>query len=155
MPPSESTSRHLIVVGVDGSEPSDAAARWALEQARLTGSRLEVVTAWQSVGSWGMSWGVAVPIPTDYDPVADARTMLEPIVEELKRLAPTVAIDVKVVEGHPAEVLMEASRHADLLVVASRGHGEFAGMLIGSVSQHLATQAHCPVVIVREAEDRA
>ncbi len=155
MPPSESASSQVIVVGVDGSEASNAAARWAAEQARLTGSRLEVITAWQAVGSWGMSWGVAIPIPSDYDPAADARTMLDPIVDELRRNAPDVAIDVNVVEGHPAEVLMEASRHADLLVVASRGHGEFAGMLIGSVSQHLATQAHCPVVIVREAEDQA
>jgi len=60
-----------------------------------------------------------------------------------------VEIDTLVVEGHPAEVLVEASSHADLLVVASRGHGQFGGMLLGSVSQHCATHAHCPVVIVR------
>ena len=66
---------------------------------------------------------------------------------------PTVTIDSRAVEGHPAEVLVEASRHTELLVVSSRGHGEFTGMLLGSVSQHCAAHAHCPVVIVRDYDE--
>ena len=53
------------------------------------------------------------------------------------------------VEGYPAPTLIDEAREADLLVVGSRGHGAFAGMLLGSVSQHCAQQAACPVVIVR------
>jgi nucleotide-binding universal stress UspA family protein len=139
----------VVVVGVDGSESSVEAARWACEQARLTGSRLEVISAWQEAGAWGMSWGMAIPIPSDFDPAGDTRTMLDGIVAALAGAAPSVPIDTLVVEGHPAEVLVEASGHARLLVVASRGHGQFSGMLLGSVSQHCAAHAHCPVVIVR------
>jgi nucleotide-binding universal stress UspA family protein len=53
-------------------------------------------------------------------------------------------------EGHPAPLLVEASRGAALLVVGSRGHGEFAGMLLGSVSEHCVSNAHSPVVVVRD-----
>lgn len=57
-----------------------------------------------------------------------------------------------ILEGHPAQVLIEATRDADLLVVGSHGHGAFAGMLLGSVSQHRVQHAHCPVVVVRSPD---
>ena len=57
-------------------------------------------------------------------------------------------IERRVVEGAPATVLVDESRQADLLVVGSRGHGGFAGLLLGSVSQQCAHHAACPVVIV-------
>jgi nucleotide-binding universal stress UspA family protein len=53
------------------------------------------------------------------------------------------------VEGNPAQVLLDASAGADLLVVGSRGHGGFASALLGSVSQHCVHHADCPVVIIR------
>ncbi len=141
---------HTIVVGVDGSDASVAAARWGFEQARLTGSHLEVVSAWQTAGSWGLAWGIAMPIPPEFDPAAVTRSMVDEVMQTLKREFPTVAASSRIEEGHPAEVLVEASRHADLLVVGSRGHGGFSGLLIGSVSQHCAAHAASPVVIVRE-----
>jgi nucleotide-binding universal stress UspA family protein len=55
-----------------------------------------------------------------------------------------------VIEGHPAPALIEASRGADLFVLGSRGHGEFVGMLLGSVSEHCVTHAHCPVLVLRD-----
>jgi nucleotide-binding universal stress UspA family protein len=154
VPGTEIDTTPTVVAGIDGSDASVAAARWAARQASITGSRLEVVSAWQGPGSWGISWGTAIPIPTDWDPVADTQSMVDEVIGSLVPDFPTVTIESRVAEGHPAEVLVEASRHADLLVVGSRGHGEFAGMLIGSVSQHCAAHAKCSVVIVREREDR-
>jgi nucleotide-binding universal stress UspA family protein len=58
------------------------------------------------------------------------------------------AIDTLIEEGHPALVLVGEARYADLLVVGNRGHGEFAGMLLGSVSEYCVTHASCPVVVV-------
>jgi nucleotide-binding universal stress UspA family protein len=96
-----------------------------------------------------------VPVPEDYDPEADVLSMVERIVEELAGEFPAVTIDTKAVTGPPAEVLIEASRHADLLVVGSRGHNQVSGLLLGSVSQHCATRALCSVVIVRNTGDTA
>jgi len=137
-----------IVVGVDGSDGSADAARWAFGQAALTGSHVEVITAWR----WPSSWGAAIPMPTGFDPAGDARSMADEITGPLADEFPTVNIHTRIVEGHPAEVLVEASRYADLLVVSSRGHGEFSGMLIGSVSLYCATRASCPVLVYREPE---
>jgi nucleotide-binding universal stress UspA family protein len=65
---------------------------------------------------------------------------------------PGVAIERRVEEGPAAHVLVDRSAEADLLVVGSRGHGEFSGMLLGSVSQHCAANAHCPVLVHRTPE---
>jgi nucleotide-binding universal stress UspA family protein len=63
---------------------------------------------------------------------------------------PEVTIVSLVVEGHAAAVLVERSEGADLLVVGTRGHGRFTGMLLGSVSEHCVIHARCPVLVVRE-----
>lgn len=134
-----------IVVGVDGSSSSLEALSWAARLADLTDSVLEVVTTWE----WPASYGWAVPVPADFDPEADVQRMLESAVAHVRAAYPGLRIDPRVVSGHPAPVLVEASKGADLLVVGSRGHGEFVGMLLGSCSEHCATNAHCPVLIYR------
>jgi nucleotide-binding universal stress UspA family protein len=134
-----------IVVGVDGSPPSCQALRWAAGQARLTGASLQVVTSWE----YPTTYGWVPPYPPDFDPAGDARRLLEQTVGDVLGDDPGVEIGVEVAEGHAAPVLVEAARGAALLVVGNRGHGGFAGMLLGSVSEHCVRHAPCPVTVVR------
>ena len=140
------TTRRRIVVGVDGSQSSLAALRWAVRQAELTGAPLEIVSAWE----WPVSLlGWETPLPDDYDPAEEARRQLDKAVSAV--LTPRDATEARrtVIEGHPAPVLEALSKTADLIVIGSHGHGEFAGMLLGSVSEHCITHCHCPVVVTR------
>jgi nucleotide-binding universal stress UspA family protein len=136
-----------IVAGVDGSDSSLQALEWAAHQTELTGSRLDVIMTWE----WPIIYG-STQVPFDYDPRSDAETWLGEAVKKLRERRPALNATGTVVEGHPAPVLVEESRTADLLVLGSRGHGEFVGMLLGSVSEHCVTNAHCPVVVVRDRQ---
>ncbi|HUO48787.1 MAG TPA: universal stress protein [Acidimicrobiales bacterium] len=140
-----------IVVGVDGSPSSVRALHWAADQARRTGDRLEVVTTWE----FPTTYGWVPPYPPDFDPSGDARRLLEETVAA--ELGDHAGIDVElvVVEGHAAPVLVEQAKGAQLLVVGSRGHGGFAGMLLGSVSEHCVHHASCPVIVVRGTHEHA
>jgi len=137
-----------IVVGVDGSPSSLAALDWAARQGELTGSSLELVMAWE----WPTSYGAPFVFTTEWNPAADAAKVLDGAVATLRAAHPGLAIDSTVVEGHPAVALVGASEGAQLLVVGCRGHGEFAGMLLGSVSEHCVTNAHCPVLVMRDGK---
>lgn len=134
----------LIVAGVDGSEESEHALRWAVHQAELTGARLHVVSAWQVPIGYGFPEAY---IGTDIED--GIRANLRQVLHD----TPTgdVPVTSAVINGVPAAVLVEASRAAELLVVGSRGRGAFAGLLLGSVSAHCVTHAHCPVTVVRTA----
>ena len=134
-----------IVVGVDGSPSSKAALRWALQQARRAGGRVQAVTAWELPASYG--W--APVLPYEDLAVTAGKVLGESVQEALGYDEPDVPVLESVVAGHPAQVLIDASAHTGLLVVGSRGHGAFAGTLLGSVSQHCAQHARCPVVVVR------
>jgi nucleotide-binding universal stress UspA family protein len=134
-----------IVVGIDGSKSSLSALAWAGQQAKLTGAALELVTAWV----WPATYGAPLGISPDYDPAADARRVLEAAERSILEVHPELEVHGTLVEGHPSPVLVKASQDAALLVVGCRGHGEFAGMLLGSVSEHCATNAHCPVLVLR------
>jgi nucleotide-binding universal stress UspA family protein len=135
-----------IVAAIDGSESSILALRWAAQQAELTGSALEIIMTWE----WPTTYGWALPFPAEYNPAAEAQKVLDHAVEKALAEHPKVAVRSRLIEGHPAPVLVDASMDADMLVVGSRGHGEFAGMLLGSVSEHCTANAHCSVVVVRE-----
>jgi nucleotide-binding universal stress UspA family protein len=137
-----------IVVGVDGSPAADEALRWAVGQGKLTGIPVDVVMAWEYPAA-AAGFGMA-PVG-DYDvsfEQAAEKTVAEAIADVADR-ASGVQVQGRAVFGNPAAVLLDAARHADLLVVGSRGHGGFAGALLGSVSQHLVHHARCPVVIIR------
>jgi nucleotide-binding universal stress UspA family protein len=141
------TSR--IVAGVDGSPSSLSALRWAVRQARLTGAAVDAVIAWHNPASrGGYGWITAGPGQDfDFQEVA-AKTLTEAIASILGP-ASDISVRTQVTEGHPAQILLDASDHADLLVVGSRGWGGFAEALLGSVSQHCVQHASCPVVVVR------
>jgi len=136
---------HRIVVGIDGSPTSTAVAEWAAHQAELTGATLEALMTWE----WPTSYGWSLPIPSGFDPGQDSETLLDEVLEPVRAAHPSVSIQATVIEGHPAPLLVKASQGADLLVVGSRGHGGFAGMLLGSVSEHCVTNARCPVLVLR------
>lgn len=140
-----------IVVGVDGSDGSKRALRWAAEEARARGGRLTLVRAWYpSASLYGFGFGLI-----DAEAVSDLRILaqkqLEEICTENADILDGIDVDCRVVEDLAANALLEAARDADLLVVGTRGHGGFAGLLLGSVSAHCAHHTPCPLVIVPPA----
>ena len=137
------TKSTRIVVGVDGSAASVDALRWAARQAELTGSSLDATISWHYPTQYGS--GIYLET-TDWPGLAQAT-----LTAALTAAGTDLAADSTqtVVEGHPADVLVTASADADLLVVGSRGHGGFAGLLLGSVSEYVIAHAHCPVVVIR------
>lgn len=138
---------HRIVVGTDGSPTSIAALEWAVHQAELTGAALEIIMTWE----WPFSYGWSA-VPENYMPADECENLLAKVIEPIRQTHPNLSIQSTVVEGHPAPLLVEASRGADLLVLGSRGRGEFVGMLLGSVSEHCVSNAHCPVLVVRDGK---
>jgi nucleotide-binding universal stress UspA family protein len=134
-----------IVVGVDGSGPSRATLRWAMEQARLTRASVDAVMAWQYSNLFTPAAG------RDADIEGGSREALGKVIDQEGGAGPGVPVNPVVAEGHAAEVLLGAARDADLLVVGSRGHGGFAGALLGSVGQHCVQHATCPVVVIRDS----
>ncbi|HKS48211.1 MAG TPA: universal stress protein [Amycolatopsis sp.] len=129
--------RGPMLVGADVSPSAATVLAFAFAEAALTGAPLTVVRTWEQF-------------------LADTATVHE---EERRALAeqllpwrekfPTVEVDPLVVRGKPGPVLLEFGKHARLIVVGSRGHGEVTGLLLGSTSQRLARHAPCPVAIVR------
>jgi nucleotide-binding universal stress UspA family protein len=129
-----------IVVGVDGSSQAAAALGHAWQLAEATGAELVVVAAW-----------TYPPVFTGYtdsiDPEADAWAVLDQALTGRFDGAVPEEISKKTVPGPAAAALIEESKDADLLVVGSRGHGGFSGLLLGSVSAQCAEHAHCPVLV--------
>jgi nucleotide-binding universal stress UspA family protein len=145
MPAIQESKDHRIVVGVDGSPSSCEALRWAVQQAALTGSAVDAVIAWHDPASYaGYGWLIA---DTSYADLG-AKALGDAVTNTLKDDS-EVTVRQHVVEGHPARVLLDAAEGADLLVVGNRGHGGFAEMLLGSVSQHCVNHSPCPVVVIR------
>jgi len=141
----------LIVVGIDHSKGANAALQFALKEARLRQATLRVVHAWQFayVGATGLE-GMLPVVGGEFEDFRQGGVVvLDEILREVVADTRGVTIERRLDQGTPAAVLIEESRDADLLVVGSRGHGGFAQLLLGSVSQQCAQHAFCPVVIVR------
>jgi nucleotide-binding universal stress UspA family protein len=152
-PTSESAMAHgRIVVGVDGSDPSLHALRWADRQAQLTGATVEAVTAWEMPASFG--WAGAVPgLPEDLDIGAIATENLMEAINQALPKERADAVNPVTVMGNPTQVILDRAEGAELVVVGARGLGTFRATLLGSVSHTVTLHAPCPVVVVRgEAE---
>ena len=137
-----------VVVGVDGSDDSKAALKWAVEYGQRYEAPVEALAVWD--------------IPTSYGYLAAYAESGEKIEERTRELLEetvrdAVGADSAVVQkterGHPSSTLVEASKSAQLLVLGTRGHGAFAGMLLGSVSQHCVAHSKCPFVVVPSAKE--
>jgi nucleotide-binding universal stress UspA family protein len=135
------TSASPIVVGIDGSATSAAALKRAARIADALDVDLIAVSAWQRPAFYG---GYVMP---DYSPEDDWRQMLQDTIVSVFGHTPPARLRSELREGSPAQVLLDASKGAQMLVVGSRGHGGFAGLLLGSVSSAVAEHAECPVLV--------
>jgi nucleotide-binding universal stress UspA family protein len=134
-----------IVVGVDGSDGSKRALRWAVEEARLRALPVQAVHAWH-VPYADLSPFVPVVDPEIFHEAG--RQALDDVVASVDGSGLEHPIERVVAYGPAVTVLTDAAEGADLLVVGARGLGGFTGLLLGSVSQHVAKHRGCPVVIV-------
>jgi nucleotide-binding universal stress UspA family protein len=142
-------STRRIVVGVDGSPGSKTALKWAMTQARLTGATVEAITTWQDPAQYGTAYGwTAAAFEGDSYATTMVKVLDDTIAEVTAGMPQPVTVLAQVINGHPAEALTHAAAGAEMLVVGSRGHGTFAGIVLGSVSQHCVQHAPCPVVVV-------
>jgi nucleotide-binding universal stress UspA family protein len=135
-----------IVVGIDTSEAAGQALEWAAEEARLRRAALQVVHAWQLpfVGA-----APFVPSSVAVEDFEDAvRRFLGDAVNGLDADGMARPVEGILVSGGAASAILDAAEGAGLVVVGSRGHGGFRGLLVGSVSQHIAHHATCPAVVV-------
>jgi nucleotide-binding universal stress UspA family protein len=141
-----------IVVGIDGSEQSKGALRYAVEEGRVHGAPVVAVLAWDAPVPPA---DATIAPPVDFPALlaeaqAEAEGLLEDVVAEVVGAdADGVRVERRAIEGPPAAVLLDAAGVADLLVVGSRGRGGFARLLLGSVSEQVAHHAPCPVLIHR------
>lgn len=142
-----------IVVGVDGSDESRVALRFAFDDAARRAARVEVVRAFPTPEYWAVAYGMAAPVPLDEirdETERATRALVDDVVAGLGRVG-SVPVDVVAAPGAPARVLLDAAQGADLLVVGHRGRGGIASAMLGSVGLHCVLHAPCPVTVVRPA----
>ena len=139
----------VIVVGVDGSEASIEALRYAHSLAVPLAAKVVALACWDvpQVYDGYVAMGI-----DDFD--VRAGEILEESVERALGPEPAGLVETRLVQGHPRHALIEASRSADMLVLGRRGHGGFGGLLLGSVSSALVAHAHCPVLVVHTPEKK-
>ena len=133
---------YRVVVGVDGSSHGDAALRWALDEAQVHGGEVVAVFAWQMP---------FISNPAAFDRGEMEKAGKEFLVGRVSSVAPSPSVPLTplISEGDPAEVLVEASKSASLLVVGSRGRSPFMGAVLGAVSLRCTAGAYCPVTVVK------
>ena len=148
---SEAGTRERVVVGVDGSDPSMAALRWALAEGAVRKAVVQVVHAWDAPVIYGPVSGVS---GSDVGVIeGGARRMVEEMVDQAEQGGSPVDVEQTAIPGGAAASLLDAAGGADLVVVGRRGMGGFGRLLLGSVSENVARHARCPVVVVPVAPE--
>jgi nucleotide-binding universal stress UspA family protein len=146
---------HRIVVGVDGSDGGRRALRWAIHEAASRGGTVQAVMSWRWDTDEETAGGLAGPALTgEGDGRGRAeRTLRDEIADTTGAVPATAAVPVaaSVVEGRAVDVLCEAARDADLLVLGSHGHDRMYRTVLGSVAQEVVEAAPCPVVVIPSA----
>jgi len=133
-----------IVVGIDGSTEALGAFREALRLAQALGCRVRVICAW----SWPVGQGFVPGPPVQWNPEADAIEIVSAAMA-LVEVPEGVEVTTEVVYGDAAEILIEASKRARMLVTGSTGAGMARALFLGSVSTRVAQRAACPVLVYR------
>jgi nucleotide-binding universal stress UspA family protein len=144
---SNGESGQVVVVGVDGSDPSVAALSWASRYGAATGATVRAVRVWHYPTAAGLPPG-KTPEPVETEVEGWVRDELSQAVTKAAP-DPSAQVEIKIVYGHPAQALIDESRGESLLVLGHRGHGGFAEALTGSIVIHCVNHAACPVVVVR------
>ena len=141
-----------VVVGVDGSHLSDRAVEMAFLEASTRGTSLTAITSWQEPSAWTSELAAYGVLTDDQRRQIQQghRDTLADVLAPWQDKYPDVAVERRVVEGHPGRVLVAASHGAGLLVVGSRGRGGFTGLLLGSVSSAAVHHATCPVMVCHD-----
>ncbi|MGH3483671.1 MAG: universal stress protein [Nocardioidaceae bacterium] len=141
-------SARRIVAGFDGSPESQPAVAFGFEMARDTKAPLTVIHGWRY--NWDGTVGLYMPLGPDIpEHVESERAALRDAMTEWCEKYPEVHVELSAVPVHPIRVLTDASDHAAMVVVGSRGRGAFTGLLLGSVSQGVLHRARCTVVVAR------
>jgi nucleotide-binding universal stress UspA family protein len=143
-----------IVVGVDGSDGGKAALEFAAREADFRGARLRVVSGWQVPA---MVYGAEFAPPLDAATLDGFRVRAQEVADDalaaVKKEHPSLEGEALAIQGQPADVLLDQSGDATLVVVGRRGLGGFRSLLLGSVSQQVVQHATCPVVVVNHPSD--
>lgn len=145
--PPTSPAAARIVAGVDGSPQSIAALEFACHRASFTKEAVVALHAWKP-GRVELGYDGQLPEAIGQRSGA-AEALLAECIAQVRDKCPDVAIEPDAVPLPPGLALTEASAHASLVVTGSRGRGMVTGLVLGSVSQHLLSQAHCPVAVTR------
>lgn len=133
-----------IVVGVDGSASANEALRWAARLAPTLGATIQVVNAWEYLPT-----DATVPTPImDWEQIGQHAVAKS--IHHVFGDTPPAGLVTTLARGHPAQTLLDAAHGATMLIVGSRGLGGLTGLLLGSVSRHVAEHATCPVLVVHE-----
>jgi nucleotide-binding universal stress UspA family protein len=152
---SEGDARPPVVVGVDGSEGSVAALRWAVRYSAATGTPVRAVLAWHYPTAAGQPPVGHAPEAVNKEVEGHEAAILREAIGKAAADTPGVEVHGVVRYGHPVEVLIEESSRADVLVVGRRGHEGYLAKHLGSVSLHCVNAAQCPVVVVHSHADGA
>lgn len=140
----EKEANRVIIVGVDGSESSKSALRWAARLAPSLNATIHAIVAWEYPIVFGLEGG----IPGIWRPDETAKEILNNSLDSAFGKERPAGLLGSISQGHPTFVLLDASEGAEMLVVGSRGLGGFKGLLLGSVSSSCAEHAKCPVLVV-------